>query len=359
MKTRFLFVALMLWSAVPPIATLQSGSADPQRAKAGCEPAGSVKFICGVVSPEDLVPVPRSEWVIVSGYTGGAVHLANTRDHSTIQVYPTPQPRERIDKTTYASCPGPLDPAEKEKFSAHGLAVAQGANQVHTVYVVHHGFRESIEVFEVDTRARPPAFTWVGCVVAPQTAGLNSVTPLPGRGFATTSPNRRGGAPPRPDPTNTGEVWEWNPVDGWKVVPGSESAGPNGIEASRDGRWLYVNLWSARKVMRLSRGQTPVVKETVDVEFQPDNIRWQADGTLLAAGQGGPDRKRVAECLRKVCDDAASVVARIDPKTMTAREIIRYPASERFFSSTVALQVRKEIWLGTIVGDRIARFPVQ
>src|SRR5262249_8392251 len=130
MKTRFLFVALMLWSAVPPIATLQSGSADPQRAKAGCEPAGSVKFICGVVSPEDLVPVPRSEWVIVSGYTGGAVHLANTRDHSTIQVYPTPQPRERIDKTTYASCPGPLDPAEKEKFSAHGLAVAQGANQV-------------------------------------------------------------------------------------------------------------------------------------------------------------------------------------------------------------------------------------
>ena len=46
------------------------------------------------------------------------------------------------------------------------------------------------------------------------------------------------------------------------------------------------------------------------------------------------------------------VVARIDPKTWKAQEVIRYPANERFFSSTVALQVGKEIWLGTINGDR-------
>ena len=350
MKARMCLAALMLCSAVLPVGTRQSS---------GCEPAGGVKFICGVISPEDLVPVPRSEWVVVSGYTGGAVHLANTRDYATIQVYPTATPRERFDKARYAACPGPIDPAEQEKFSAHGLAIAPGANQVHTVYVVHHGFRESIEVFEVDTRAKPPTFTWVGCAVAPPTAGLNSVTPLPGGGFAATSPNRRGDPPARPDPTNTGDVWEWHAKDGWTIVPGSGSAGPNGIEASQDGKWLYVNLWSGRKVMRLSRGQTPVVKDTVDVAFQPDNIRWQADGTLLAAGQGGPDMKRVAACLRKVCDDTASVVARIDPKTMKAQEIIRYPATERFFSSTVALQVGKEIWLGTITGDRIARYPVQ
>ena len=143
------------------------------------------------------------------------------------------------------------------------------------------------------------------------------------------------------------------------IVPGSESQGPNGIEASPDGRWLYVNLWPARKVMRLSRGQTPVVKDLVDVAFQPDNIRWQADGSLLAAGHGGVNTPRVIECLMKVCADASSVVARIDPKSWTAKEIIRYPASEKFFSSTVALQVGKEIWIGTITGDRIARYPIQ
>ena len=64
-------------------------------------------------------------------------------------------------------------------------------------------------------------------------------------------------------------------------------------------------------------------------------------------------------CLVKVCADAASVVARIDPKTFTAREIIRYPANEKFFSSTAALQVGKEIWIGSVRGDRIARYPIR
>lgn len=348
MYRRMFLAAVFLSSAVLPVST-QPG---------GCEPDGKVRFICGVSSPEDLVPVPGGEWVIASGYTGGGVHLVNTRTAATTRVFPTATPRERFDKITYAACPGPVDPAEKEKLSAHGLAIAPGADRVHTVYLTHHGFRESIEVFEIDTRPATPAFTWIGCVIAPATAAFNSVTPLPGGGFAATNPNRRV-KPPNPDPANTGEIWEWNPKSGFTIVPGSEAQGPNGIEASRDGRWLYVNLWPARKVMRLSRGQTPIVKDLVDVAFQPDNIRFQPDGSLLAAGHGGPNTPRVIECLRKVCADAASVVARIDPKAWTAREIIRYPANEKFFSSTVALQVGKEIWIGTITGDRIARYPVQ
>ena len=350
MNVRIFLGVLLLCAAVSPVSTVQSRA---------CDPDGNVKFICGVVSPEDLVAVPQSDWVIVSGYSGGAVHLVNTRSYSPTQVFPASSPRERLDKAMYASCPGPIDPAEKEKFSAHGLAVAQGPARVHTVYMVHHGFRESIEVFEVDTRPQTPTFTWVGCVVAPATVGLNSVTPLPEGGFAATNFNRRGAPPPAGDSTNTGEVWEWHPQNGWKVVPGSESHGPNGIEASRDGKWLYVNLWPARKVMRLSRGQTPVVKDFVDVSFQPDNIRWQADGTLLAAGHGGPSEARIRECIRKVCPDAASVVARIDPQTWKAQEVIRYPANDRFFSSTAALQVGNEIWIGTITGDRIARYPIR
>lgn len=350
MKLRLLLAVLLSSAAIVPAASLQPRS---------CDPDGDIKFICGVISPEDLVAVPRSDWLIASGYSGGGVHLINTRDHSTRQVFPTTTRRERFDKRTYGSCPGPIDPAEKEKFSAHGLAVAGGADRVHTVYLVHHGFRESIEVFEIDTRPEVPTFTWVGCVIAPPTVGLNSVSPLPEGGFAATNPTRRGDAQASGASTNTGEVWEWSAKDGWRIVAGSESYGPNGIEVSRDGKWLYVNLWPARKVMRLSRGQTPVVRDLIDVSFQPDNIRWQPDGSLLVAGHGGPSLERVRECLLMVCSDAASVVARIDPQTLGAREIIRYPANQKFFSSTVALQVGNEIWLGTITGDRIARYPVR
>jgi hypothetical protein len=286
------------------------------------------------------------------------MHLVNAKTFAHTQVFPTTPARERFDKTRYGACPGPVDPTEKEKLSAHGLAVARGKDRVHTIYLVHHGFRESIEVFEVDTRPQLPTVTWVGCVVAPKTVGINSVSPLPDGGFVATNPNRRTDPPPAPDSTNTGEVWEWNTKDGWRIVAGSESHGPNGIEATPDGKLLYVNLWPAKKVMRITRGQTPVQKDVIDVTFQPDNIRWQPDGTLLSAGHGGPNTRRVIECLMKVCPDAASVVARIDPKTFTAREIIRYPATDAFYSSTVALQVGKEIWLGTITGNRIARHPL-
>ena len=105
------------------------------------------------------------------------------------------------------------------------------------------------------------------------------MSPVPGGGFVTTNFAPRGGnaVAAALKGSNSGEVWEWQSKDGWKIVPGSESPGPNGIEASRDGNWLYVNLWPVKKVMRLSRGKTPVQKDVIDLPFHPDNIRWQAE----------------------------------------------------------------------------------
>ena len=77
----------------------------------------------------------------------------------------------------YNSCPGPIDPAEKERFRAHGLYLRSAGNQRSTLYAVHHGGRESIEVFELDARAKPPTLTWVGCAIPPDPIGLNSWFP--------------------------------------------------------------------------------------------------------------------------------------------------------------------------------------
>lgn len=353
MRPQLLFVVLMLGASILPTGDMRA---------AGCDPDGNVKFICGIPSPEDLVAVPRSDWVLVSGYAGGGIYLVSTRDYTTTRVFPSARPRLRPDTKAYASCPGPVDPAEGENFRAHGLNVRPGTGGVHTVYVVHHGLRESVEIFEIDTKGKDPSFTWIGCVVAPDPIGLNSVSPLPEDGFAATNfANRggRGGLERLSQGGNTGEVWEWHPKDGWKIVPGSESQGPNGIEASKDGKWFYVNLWPAAKVMRLSRGQTPVKKDVIDLPFQPDNLRWQPDGSLFAAGHGGPTPERIRECLSKVCSDATTNVAKIDPQTLKVREMVRLPAKDVFFAGTSALQVGKEIWIGTIRGDRIARYPIQ
>jgi len=332
------------------IVTLLPLSANLEARPAGCDPIGNVQFLCDQVGPEDLAVVPGSEWVISSGMAAnGAIRLVNLRDKTTTVLFPSATSIERPNKKIYDSCPGPIG-SEGDKFRAHGLYLRPGPNALQTLYVVHHGDRESIEVFEFDARPKPPTLTWIGCAVAPDPIGLNSVVGLPDGGFITTnfSP-RNGDAAARARMMageNNGEVWEWHTTTGWKKVPGSESAGPNGLEISKDGKWLYIGGWGSQSVIRLSREQTPIKKDSVPVGFRVDNLRWAPDGALLAAGQGG------------TAPSQTSNVVKVDPATLKFQELIRHPNIDGFGVTTVAIQIGKELWLGSVRGDRIAIFPL-
>jgi hypothetical protein len=323
-----------------------AGQAPP----AGCAPAGNVQFVCGQDAPEDLVRVPGSDWVIASVFSNnGGIRLIDTRAKTTTMAYPTAAAKERLDAKTYDSCPGVPDAAQKAAFRTHGLAIRAGRNSVHTLYAVHHGKRESIEVFEVDARARPPAFTWIGCAVAPDPIGLNEVVALPEGGFIATDFLARGidtaGRGRMMEGQNNGALWEWHTGKGWTMVPGSEASGANGLEISKDGKWLYVAAWGSQNFFRLSRGQSPVKRDVVPLGFRVDNIRWAPDGSLLAAGQGG------------VAPAQTTNVVKIDPNTLKVQSIIQQANTPEFGSGTVALQVGNEIWVGSFRGDRIAVFP--
>ena len=317
---------------------------------AGCDPAGTIRFVCGQVGPEDLAVVPGGEWVLSSGnVANGGIRLINVREKTTTVLFPTTPPKERPDQKTYGTCPGPIDPAEKESFRAHGMYLRPGKNAVHTLYVVHHGSRESIEVFEFDAHARPPSLTWVGCAVAPDPIGLNSVVGLPDGGFITTNFQARGADPAAFRRVMAGEIngelWEWHPSSAWKKVPGTEAAGPNGLEISKDGKTLYVAGWGSQSFIRVSRGQTPVKKDSVPLGFRVDNLRWAPDGWILATGQGGTTPAQTSH------------VAKVDPNTLKVKELIRYPYSDLFRGSTTAVQIGKEIWVSSH-GERIAVFPL-
>ena len=309
----------------------------------GCEPDGEVQFLCGPVSPEDLAPVPESPWVIVSSMVDqGQLYVADTRDHTSTVVFPTETSRPRPDTATYGDCPGPVS----RQFRPHGLYLRPGDSGRHTLFVVGHGEREAIEVFEVETGDGVPSLTWVGCAEAPETLALNSVAALPDGGFAATSPA-------------TGDIWEWSTEAGWSRVPGSEDIGPNGLEISRDGQWFYVGGYGAQSLIRLSRGRTPVQQEAVEVGFHIDNVRWGPGETLLAAGHVGPTRASIGQCIRQgQCDGVTSRVSQIDLRSFTAEEVVRYPSNDLLILGTVAIQVGDEIWVGGVAeGDRIARFP--
>ena len=130
-----------------------------------------------------------SPWVIVSSWQeDGYLSAANTGNGTTVEIYPGEEPEARQDMELYGDCPGPMP----EDFWAHGISLRPGDDGLHTLFVVRHGGRGAIEVFEVDGRGKTPSVTWIGCVLAP--AGgpaapahdFNSVIWLPDGGLAVT-----------------------------------------------------------------------------------------------------------------------------------------------------------------------------
>ena len=353
-------VLLACVSAAPRAAQTSTPALPPS-----CGPMGELRFVCGPDGPEDLIAVPRTSWLVASAIAGnGGIYVVDTVKGASIKVFPTATSAERPDTATYASCPGPLSGEDRTSFRTHGLYLKARGRSTHTLYAVHHGGRESIEVFTFDAGTAPPKLTWIGCVVAPDPIGLNAVVALPDGGFAATNFD------PRPPSgvaaagvsakvlsgDRNGEVWEWHPKTGWAKVPGSEASGANGLELSADGKWYYVAQWGNRAFMRLSRGKTPVERQEIPVGFRVDNLRWSRDGrTLLVAGQD----RALAELPQGAGPVAqVSIIGRVDPHAMTYQELVNKPLPPGLFAATVALEVGREYWAGSFRGDRITRYPI-
>jgi hypothetical protein len=298
--------------------------------------------VCGQQGPEDLVALGPS-WVAAGAFSGtGGVMLVRISDRTSHTAYPSTTAADRLDRNTYPDCPGPPTAGQ---FTTHGVYVEPGNGPVYKLFVVGHGARESIEVFQVDTTPAMPAVTWIGCVIAPDPIGLNSVRGLPDGGFITTNFLPRGVTREATQRMlggeRNGELWEWHTASGWQKIPGSEAAGANGVELSADGKTLYVAAWGSQSFFRLSRGATPPTRDEIPLGFRVDNIHWARDGTLFAVGQAGPNWKAV----------------KIDPNTLAVRDVVTRPDAPEFGAGTALVEVGDTLWVGSFRGNRIAIVP--
>jgi hypothetical protein len=336
--TRTTILAAALWLTCLPLQA-QPPPAVPQPP---CTPGEGV--VCGQQGPEDLVAV-GADWVAASAMAApGGLRVVRTRDRAPFTVYPAPSARTRHDRQTYPDCPGPPDP---QRFTTHGLYAEPGAGPVYKLFVVGHGARESIEIFELDTRGETPVATWLGCAVAPDPLGLNSVRGLADGGFIATNFLPRNSSPEATqrmrEGERNGELWEWHTASGWQKVPGSEAAGANGLELSADGRTLYVAAWGTQSFFRLSRGATPPQRDEVPLGFRVDNIHWARDGSLIAVGQAQQAWKAV----------------KIDPATLAVRDMLVEADTAEFNAGTALAEVGDELWVGSFRGNRIVILPTR
>lgn len=352
-----LFKVLFLGSLLAALPADAAGQATPITT---CEPEGPARPICGFQNPEDLVALPGGEAILVSEYGGmegdvpGALALLPLDTEERRELFRGGDADGAEAVWGDPACPGPPPPA----FSPHGIHLSErdGALQL---LAVQHGARESIEFFEVSGAGTDWNVAWRGCVVAPESAWLNSVAALPGGGFVTTRMMTRPpggedllsalqrGADPGP-----GYVLEWLPERGFEILDGSEVGMPNGVETSTDGRLVFVN--GGGQVRRIVRetGETDATASLGGL----DNARWAPDGRLLVASLEGEGRDELAFCFNLesgACPIRFRIVA-VDPESLEIEELYGNQGAP-MGGGTIGLIVGRELFVGSFAGDRILR----
>jgi hypothetical protein len=305
-----------------------------------CTPARGLSFICNLINVEDMLPVDNGKEIVAGSFKEGSVGLylidvaGKTAKPVTLSVAAAPDPAY--------GCPGAPD---LTKLATHGLDVRPGPRGSTTVYAVNHGGRESIEVFRLDPRQATAE--WIGCVVAPPGASVNSVAALRDGSIVFTKfldTNDKNGIQTVMSGTVNGVVYHWVPGKGTSEVPGSQFSGDNGLLASPDGKTLYVNAYGTKEVWKIPlNGKGP--RASAKVEFSPDNLRWGENGQILVTGQ-----------FRNPANPGPTDwgVARLDPDTMHLTTILTAPGMAQFDNATTAVLAGRMMWLGTFRGDRIA-----
>ncbi len=312
-----------------------------------------------VPNAEDLAPVASGRWVVASSMPGGALatgalYGVDGRGGAVHRLYP------RASDATPASAAGCGAEVAPAAFSPHGIAAQRLASGGERLFVVNHGERESIELFDIGLSADEPSdgetgerltLTWRGCVPLPAGAIGNAVAATPdGRLFVTNmGAPIDGGARAR---KWVGDVLEWSPQHGWQTLPDSEIYAINGLLVSARGDRLYATSWAGGEVVRLTRDDGgAVTRKAVSLPFLPDNLRWGRDGSILATGlRATPEQ--VVQCVmaRGPCEQTIpTAVAVIDADALTSR----CQLDLALHMGTAAVPVGDALWVGPVRGDSI------
>jgi len=319
----------------------------------GCSDEQGLTYLCDLVVPEDILTLGSTGLLLSSGHRApGHLYLI---DPVTLTVSELIQGRAftmQHDTRAYPDCPGPLN---LEAFDTHGLSLAETSPRYFSLYTTSHGAREAIEIYDLDLRGAAPILTWKGCVLLQQDSYHNSVARLADGGFVTTRMRdqnfrRNGGGPVG----ITGHLVEWHPGGQPQPMPGTEMSLPNGIDISKDERYIYVAAIGTQELVRFDRRATPMTKRTVSLPIRPDNVHWATDGKLLTAG---PNYVAPEVCSGAGCATGWSVLE-VDPETLAFSRLGGADQTASMQAVSAATRVGDDIWVGSN-DDRVARFSLR
>lgn len=318
----------------------------------GCGVHGDVEILCGTHSPEDLEQTPDGKYLIVAqfvngrGGTGAGMALFDISKKTFAPLAIEDDPRKDWGDPT---CPGPVN----DKLIPHGISLAKNVKGAARLYVVNHGGRQSIEMYELKKAAGGWELAWHGCVVSEKE--FNDLAVTGDGGFIATHPtalmtpgrgNVLSGEP-------SGYVVRWTPGKAEEELPGTRQGYPNGVLVSPDGRYMYFNAWTDSQVHKYDLKEGKDVAVAV-VPFMPDNLTWTSKGQILAAGVKGA---------RGDCPAGSGTpciqgfgIAELNPATWKPKTVFDSAGKGNIIPGvSVALQAGNSIFIGAFQGDRLVR----
>ena len=309
--------------------------------------------MCELSIPEDILTVGSTGLLLASGHRApGHLYLIDPAKRTQSELIHSAAFAQQHDKHAYPDCPGPLN---LQAFDTHGLSLAETSPRHFSLYTTSHGAREAIEIYDLDLRGAAPKLTWKGCVPLQQDGYFNSVARLADGGFVTTRMRDQNFTNAAGAPAGiTGRLFEWHPGGQLQPLPGTEMSLPNGIDVSKDERYVFVAAMGTQEVVRFDRRATPMAKRAVSLPIRPDNVHWASDGKLLTAG---PNYVAPSVCSGAGCATGWSVLE-IDPETLAFSRLGGADQTAAMQRVSSAMRVGNEIWVGSN-DDRIGRFALK
>ncbi len=156
-------------------------------------------------------------------------------------------------------------------------------------------------------------------------------------------------------------VYEWTPATKTlRLLPGTELAGNNGIEISRDEKEFYIAVSGTQTVAIYDRADTSKIAHQVRTPwFNLDNIHWSGD-RLIAAGMMfdepacGGTRKQILDHHGNLNCHRGWVAGQLDPATMEWKILAYGEPNPDFGGIATALVIGKTLWLSSFQMDRAA-----
>ena len=325
------------------------------------------KVLSGVSAPEDMEPLPGGRALLLSEFRlPGSSRMSRLAvlDTRTGAVKPATL-RTNTDGAKRWGTPDCVAPDPAPSWG--GLSLARTARGGWRLLVVNQGSRTSIEAFAVTMRGTDLTLTWQGCATLPANQHPNDVAGLSDGGFVVSiiGDERHFNAPDGLTRLLSGEVTgyllAYSQAGGFRRLPGTEAATPNGVVVTHGGRQLAFASWTGRAVIAYDLQQGTVTGR-VGLPISPDNLSLTPRGTVLATG--GPSVAYVPACLGsggvgEQCESPFSVMEiglRADAGgLLPVKTLIDAPAGV-INGATIAVDLGGTLYVGAFTGERVAKY---